>query len=163
MTVSDRRRPITATDFNRLLFALLLLAALAVLARLITRQETRADTIEGQVALAQWVQAADALFLKREWSMAADAYFGALEAGSRERLAVDPSVQKKLALCLSETGDSRSAVHFLRMYRQSLLEHRAYPSGRRVALSILAGDKDALERELAETERLLKTWEAGGA
>src|SRR5262245_47808813 len=58
---ADRRRPITTSDFNRLLFALLLLAALAVLARLVTRQESRAETPELEATLAQWSQTADAL------------------------------------------------------------------------------------------------------
>jgi hypothetical protein len=163
MTATDRRRPITATDFNRLLFALLLLAALAVLARLITRQESRAEEPDNRIALAQWVQTADALFLRGEWSMAAEAYFGALESASRERMAVESALHKKLAICLANIGDHRSATHFLRLYRQRLLEFQADPSGAYGGFANQSQDPESLARELAETETLLNTWEAAGA
>ena len=160
MTTSDRRRPVSASDFNRLLFALLLLAALAVLARLITRQESRAETTESQTTLAQWVQMADALFLKSEWSMAADAYFGALEASARDQLPVDPMLQKKLSICLAEQNDHRSAVHFMRLYRLRLLDYRDNPSK---GFAGAPNSPDSLEAELVESETLLKQWEAAGA
>lgn len=162
MTATDRRRPITTSDFNRLLFALLLLAALAVLARLITRQESRAATPENQVTLAQWSQTADALFLKQEWSMAADAYFGAMEAAARERFVVEPSLHKKLSICLAQSRDHRTAVHFMRLYRLRLLEYRADPD-QDSTLGALARDPEAFEQELSEIEALLKSWEAAGA
>ncbi len=160
MTASDRRRPVTASDFNRLLFALLLLAALAVLARLITRQETRAETTDSQASLAQWIQTADALFLKSEWTMAADAYFGALEAATRDRLPVEPMLQKKLSICLAELQDHRSAVHFMRLYRMRLLDYQDNPSSK---FAGAPADPVTLERELSESETLLKQWEAAGA
>lgn len=159
---ADRRRPITTSDFNRLLFALLLLAALAVLARLVTRQESRAESPELEATLAQWSQTADALFLKQEWSMAADAYFGALEAAAREGFVVEPALHKKLSICLAESRDHRTAVYFMRLYRMRLLEVQSDPGGKDSALGELAGDPMALARELSETETLLKTWEAAG-
>lgn len=160
MTASERRRPVTASDFNRLLFALLLLAALAVLARLITKQETRAEATDSETTLAQWVQAADALFLKSEWTMAADAYFGALEAATRDRLPVEPMIQKKLSICLAELQDHRSAVHFMRLYRMRLLDYRENPSAKFAGAPV---DEAALEQELIESESLLMQWEAAGA
>ena len=160
MTTSERRRPVGASDFNRLLFALLLLAALAVLARLITRQETRAESAETQATLAQWVQTADALFLKSEWSMAADAYFGALEAAARDQLPVEPMIQKKLSICLAEQRDHRSAVYFMRLYRLRLLDYRDNPARK---FAGAPADPAALDAELADSETLLKQWEAAGA
>jgi len=160
--MSERRRPITTSDFNRLLFALLLLAALAVLARLITRQESHAEAPEMQVTLAQWSQTADALFLKQEWAMAADAYFGAMETAARERFVVEPALHKKLSICLAESRDHRTAVYFMRLYRMRLLELQTDPSTRDSTMGLLANDPEALARELSETEALLKTWEAVG-
>ena len=43
MTVKGPRRPVSARDFNRLLFALLLLGGLTVMARLVTHQESQAN------------------------------------------------------------------------------------------------------------------------
>jgi hypothetical protein len=164
MTASERRRPVTASDFNRLLFALLLLAALAVLARLVTRQESRAEVRpEDEITLAQWVQTADALFLKGEWTMAADAYFSALEVAAREGLPAEPRWQKKLSLCLAESQDHRGALHFMRLYRLRLLECQRDPSLASWSQTHAPVDAEALARELAETEGLIQRWEAQGA
>jgi len=164
MTASERRRPITIGDFNRLLFALLLLAALAVVARLVTRQESHAEMQpERQITLAQWVQTADALFLKGEWAMAADAYYGALEAAASEELPVEPRLQKKLALCLAEIHDARGALHFMRIYHLRLQEWQANPRRHEGEFRDAAVGSGDLERELAETEALIRKWEAGEA
>lgn len=164
MTASERRRPVTARDFNRLLFALLILAAITVLARLITRQESQAQVEpEIQITLAQRVQTADALFLRREWQMAADALYGALEATAEAGAPTEPALHKKLAICLAESGDARGAVHFMRLYRLQLLEIKERPSLADVAPLDSLRDPLTLEGELADAETLLARWEASGA
>jgi hypothetical protein len=164
MTASDRRRPVTARDFNRLLFALLALAALTILARLITRQESRAaGQPEDQVTLAQWQQTADALFVRGEWRMAADAYYGALERAAALHVAPAPHVAKKLAICLSETGDRRGALYFLRLYRMRLLDAEQRPAANDYWAEDGLSDPETRALELTDTESLLKEWELRGA
>jgi len=124
MTAQGGRRPITSSDFNRLLFALVLLAALAIMARLVTRQETHADTVEATVTVAEWLRTADALFVRGEWAMAADAYFGALEHAAGGDRDVDVRVYVKLAESLYNRGERRAGLHFLRLYRAHLERYR---------------------------------------
>jgi hypothetical protein len=164
MTASERRRPVTARDFNRLLFALLLLAALTVLARLITRQESKAEMQpEEQISLAQWAQTADALFLRGEWQMAADAYYGAIEAAAASGQSPEPRMQKKLALCLAQSGDARGAMHYLRLYRLQLLQWQNQPSLHDLPPLDSLRDPAALAGEVAEVESLIQHWGGSGS
>jgi hypothetical protein len=160
MTAQGPRRPVTARDFNRLLFALLLLGALTVLARLVTRQETHAaDAGPDRVSLAQWVQTADALFVRGEWSMAADAYFGALEIAASQDAHTDPRLLKKLAISLHERGDHRIGIHFMRLYHARLIRFREERFVTDSALDGLLRDPGQLEAEVLSTEQQLKTWD----
>lgn len=167
MTASERRRPVTARDFNRLLFALMLLAALTVLARLVTRQESKAEVQPDlRITLAQWAQwaqTADALFLRGEWRMAADAYYGALEAAATSGLLPEPRWQKKLAICLAETGDERGAVHFMKLYRVRLLQWQGEPSLHDPSAFDSLRDPATLAGEVAEADALIQKWEGSGA
>jgi hypothetical protein len=125
MSAQGGRRPITSSDFNRLLFALVLLAALAIMARLVTRQDTHAEmNEEGTVTVAEWLRTADALFVRGEWAMAADAYFGALEQAAQGDRSVDVRVYAKLAESLYSRGERRAGLHFMRLYRSSLERYR---------------------------------------
>jgi len=81
----------------------------------------------------------------------------------REGLPVEPRLQKKLALCLAETHDSRGALHFMRIYRLCLLEWQRNPSRHEGAFRDAAVGSGDLSRELAETEALIRTWETGEA
>jgi hypothetical protein len=104
------------------LFALLLLGALTILARLVTKQESEAaGHDQTQTDIERWLQSADALFVSAEWSMAADAYFGALDAAAEAGRVLDPRLYKKLAECLLQRGDVRAGTYFLRQYREQLL------------------------------------------
>ena len=164
MTASERRRPVTARDFNRLLFALLLLAALTVLARLITRQESKAEMQpEEHASLAQWVQTADALFVRGEWHMAAEAYYGAIEAAAASDQRLEPRMRKKLALCLAQSGDSRGAMHYLKLYRLQLLQWQNQPSFHDLPPLDSLRDPTALAGEVAEVESLIQKWGASGS
>lgn len=123
MTSRGQRRPVSARDFNRLLFALLLLGALTILARLVTKQESKAAVNDqAQTEIERWLQTADALFVSGEWSMAADAYFGALDAAAEVGQTLDPRLYKKLAECLLQRGDVRAGTYFLRQYRTHLMQ-----------------------------------------
>jgi hypothetical protein len=113
---------VSARDFNRLLFALLLLGALTILARLVTKQESEAAGYDqAQTEIERWLQTADALFVSGEWSMAADAYFGALNAAAEAGRVLDLRLYKKLAECLLQRGEVRAGTYFLRLYREQLL------------------------------------------
>jgi hypothetical protein len=159
MTAQGHRRPVTARDFNRLLFALLLLAALTVLARLVSRQESRAETDRpDRVTFTQWVQTADALFVRGEWDMAADAYFGALEAAAETGMRFDPRLQKKLALSLHRRGNEREGLHFMRLYA-ARLEHLARERmAADLALDDPFHDPAVLAEELATVRAQLESW-----
>jgi hypothetical protein len=123
MTSRGQRRPVSARDFNRLLFALLLLGALTILARLVTKQESKAAVNDQtQTEIERWLQTADALFVSGEWRMAADAYFGALDAAAEVDPSLDPRLYKKLAECLLKRGDVRAGTYFLRQYRGHLVQ-----------------------------------------
>ena len=159
MTEKSGRRPVTAREFNRLLFALILLAALTVLARLVTRQESRAQTPDGgQASVAEWLRTADALFVRGEWDMAAEAYFGAVETAVRSGQEYDVRVNAKLAESLYRRGEKRTGIHFLRLYRSQLECIRA----RRGKPGLAPGDPflepGALDEELGQVDVLLQAW-----
>lgn len=159
MTSHGQRRPVTSRDFNRLLFALILLATLAVLARLVTRQESRAAGTEaGEISAAEWVRTADALFLRGEWEMAADAYLGAVETAVAHGIRLEVHVYRKLAESLRESGERRSAVYFMKLYRARLQEIAKHP-----LLVDYAAAEDGLqgkdiEAELADADAILAAW-----
>jgi len=159
MTSHGQRRPVTSREFNRLLFALVLLASLAVLARMVTRQESHAEGIKsGEVTQAEWVRTADALFLRGEWEMAADAYLGALETARTRSVEVDVRVYRKLAESLWECGERRSAAHFLRKYQSQLFDL----SSQRVLVDYAPEgdgfDREKLTAELAQVDAMLLAW-----
>lgn len=160
MTANGPRRPISARDFNRLLFALLLLGGLTVMARLITHQETQAHAGRDMITQAQWERSGDALFLRGQWDMAADAYFGAMERALENGRLDDPRLHKKLALSLYRQGDIRSGIHFLRMYRAMLL----HMSKDQIVTGLKVGDElhDPSMRasELTRVEDTLGVWSA---
>ena len=52
--------------------------------------------------------------------MAADAYFGALDAAAEVELALDPRVYEKLAECLLKRGERPCGHLFPRQYRAQL-------------------------------------------
>jgi hypothetical protein len=163
MTASDRRRPVTARDFNRLMFALLLLGALTVFARLITRQDSRAEGIAPDtVTLSQWLQTADALFVRGEWVMAADAYYGAMETAALQDAELEPRIYKKLSVCLLESGDRRGAIHFLRLYRADLLAYQRQPHSNHLPQDDPFRDPNMLAAELQALEQQLIAFEARG-
>lgn len=154
MTDHGQRRPITAREFNRLLMALILLASLAVLARLVTRQESRAaDMEETAVTAAEWVRTADALYLRSEWAMAAEAYLGALEAARDHKVELDPRVYRKLAESLWDSGERRAALYFLRDYRARLDHLDSHP----LAVGLRADAGFMSEQELADEKTLIDT------
>ena len=159
MTSHGQRRPVTSREFNRLLFALILLASLAVLARLVTRQESQAANAgSGEITAAEWVRTADALFLRAEWEMAADAYLGAIEAARTHAVDLDFKIYRKLAESLRECHEYRAAVHFLRTYRMHLGEL----SSRRVLVNYATEDEslsgDRLTAEIDAVDAMLARW-----
>jgi len=163
MTASDRRRPVTARDFNRLMFALLLLGALTVFARLVTRQDSHAESITPDtVTLAQWMQTADALLVRGEWVMAADAYYGAMETAALQDAELEPRTYKKLSACLEESGDRRAAIHFLRLYRVEWLAYQKKPHLKHLPQDDPFGDPDNLAAELVATGEQLLAMEVRG-
>jgi hypothetical protein len=163
MTASDRRRPVTARDFNRLMFALLLLGALTVFARLITRQESRAEgTAPDTVTLAQRLQTADTFFVRGEWVMATDAYYGAMETAALQGTELEPRIYKKLSACLEKSDDGRGGIHFLRLYRAELLAYQKKPHLKHMPKDDPFCDPDVLAAELVATEEQLVTMQARG-
>lgn len=158
MTAQGGRRPITSSDFNRLLFALVLLAALAVLARMIARQESRADTdTKSETTSAEFLRTGDALFVRGEWAMAADAYFGAFEAAATAGHDVDSRVYAKLAECLYNRGERRAGLHFLRLYRTALERYRATPRATANPADPLTVPEN-LDAEIVQTDLTLNQW-----
>jgi hypothetical protein len=158
MTAQGGRRPITSSDFNRLLFALVLLAALAVLARLIARQDSRADAgAPSATPAAEYLRTGDALFVRGEWSLAADAYFGAFEVAAAAGQAVDSRVYARLAECLYNRGERRAGLHFLRLYRTALERYRSVPP-----TTVDPADpfwvRENLEAEIVQTDMTLNQW-----
>ena len=159
MTSSGHRRPVSARDFNRLLFALLLLGALTILARLVTKQESRAaGNDQVQTETERWLQTADALFVSGEWSMAADAYFGALDAAFAVDHTLDPRLYKKLAECLLKRGDLRAGIHFLRQYRAKLSQIQTDRVTTGLPPDDPFYDAEALSNELDAVETELLAW-----
>jgi len=159
MTAQGGRRPITSSDFNRLLFALVLLAVLAILARLVTRQDTHAEmNEEGVVSVAEWLRTADALFVRGEWAMAVDAYFGALEQAAKNDRPVDVRVYAKLAESLYSRGERRAGLHFMRLYRARLERYRQSraPSGLDASDPFLVPEN--LDSELSHADATLTLW-----
>jgi hypothetical protein len=158
MTAQGGRRPITSSDFNRLLFALVLLAALAVLARMITRQESRADTnTPDGTPVAEWLRTGDALFVRGEWALAADAYFGAFEAAAVTGRSIDARVYAKLAESLYNRGERRAGLHFLRLYRTQLERYRTTnPASVDPADPLFVPEN--LETEIHQTDLTLNRW-----
>ena len=159
MTAQAGRRPITSSDFNRLLFALVLLAALAILARLVTRQDSHAEmTEEGVVSVSEWLRTADALFVRGEWAMAADAYFGALEQAAQSDRQLDVRVYAKLAESLYSRGERRAGLHFMRLYRARLERFRQS----RAPASLDPSDPflmpENLDSELSKADETLTLW-----
>lgn len=152
------RGTITPRAFNRLLFALILIAALAVLARLVTRQESRADNAGGNMAATEWLRTADALYLRGEWGMAADAYFGALEAAAAADTQLDIRVYSKLATSLYERGERRAGIHFMKMYRECLdaIRTRKHAAGLKPDDPFL--ESDSLATELGQVDDTLERW-----
>lgn len=163
MTAQGGRRPITSSDFNRLLFALVLLAALAVLARMITRQESRADTdVQSGTPVAEWLRTGDALFVRGEWTLAADAYFGAFEAAAESGRTVDPRVYAKLAESLYNRGERRAGLHFLRIYRTELLRYRSASPAATIDPTDPLLVPENLEAELNQIDQTLTRWSETG-
>jgi hypothetical protein len=152
------RGAITPRAFNRLLFALILIAALAVLARLVTRQESRAENGGGNMATAERLRTADALYLRGEWGMAADAYFGALEAAAVADTQLDIRVYSKLATSLYERGERRAGIHFMKMYRECLDGVRTGKSVARLKAGDPLFESDSLSAELGQVEGTLERW-----
>jgi hypothetical protein len=104
------------------------------------------------------VQTADALFVRGEWDMAADAYFGALEAAAETGLHFDPRLQKKLALSLHRRGNEREGLHFMRLYA-ARLEHLARDRmAADLALDDPFHDPDVLAEELEAVQTQLVAW-----
>lgn len=158
MTVNGPRRPVSARDFNRLLFALLLLGGLTVMARLITHQESLAHDDGGTITQAQWERSADALFLRGQWDMAADAYFGAMERSLENSQSGNPRLHKKLALSLYRQGDKRSGIHFLKLYRALLKRMSRDQILTGLSVSDELHDPSMLARELAGVDDTLIVW-----
>jgi hypothetical protein len=152
------RGNITPRAFNRLLFALILIAALAVLARLLARQESRADSSDATMAAGEWLHTADALYLRGEWSMAADAYFGALEAAAASDTQLDIRVYSKLATSLYWRGERRTGLHFMRLYRERLqgIRARKHTAGLSPDDPLLVSD--SLTVELGQVDDTLERW-----
>jgi hypothetical protein len=160
MSANGPRRPVTARDFNRLLFALLLLGALTVLARLVTRQDIHASDVGTGQTLAQWVQTADALFVRGEYATAAEAYFGALETAAAEGARFDPRIEKKLALSLYEKGEERTAIHYMRLFRARLLRYERGQNLSELALDDPFQAKPAVTEERLIVDEQLASWGA---
>lgn len=158
MTANGPRRPVSARDFNRLLFALLLLGGLTVMARLITHKESLAHSDRDAITQAQWERSADALFLRGQWDMAADAYFGAMERALENGRSDDPRLHKKLALSLYRQGDIRSGIHFLKLYRAMLhrMSKDQIVTGLKVSDEL--HDPSMLASELARVDDTLVAW-----
>ena len=161
MSANGPRRPVTARDFNRLLFALLLLGALTVLARLVTRQESHAATeTASRTTVVQWIQTADALFVRGEYATAAEAYFGALETAAARGERIDPRIEKKLALSLYEKGETRTGIHYMRLFRARLLRYERGQSLSELPLDDPFQSKPAVTEERVIVDEQLAAWGA---
>jgi hypothetical protein len=113
---------------------------------------------QAQTEIERWVQSADALFVSGEWSMAADAYFGALDAAAVADQALDPRVYKKLSHCLLERGDVRAGSYFMRQYRALLLQVKTDRVSPGLSPNDPFYDAQTLSDELSAVEAALTTW-----
>lgn len=159
MTAQVPRRPVTARDFNRLIFALLLLGALTVLARLVTRADIEASESESdRISMAQWLQTADAMFVRGAWEVAADAYLSALEMAVEADREPDPRLFKKLSLSLYSRGDHRLGIHFMQLYRVRLIRLAEGRLGVTLEPTDALLDPGPLQEERAFVEAQLSDW-----
>ena len=100
------------------------------------------------------------LSIRTQWSMAADAYFGALEIAASQDAHTDPRLLKKLAISLYERGDHRIGIHFMRLYHARLIRLREERFVTNPALDGLLHDPGQFDAEVLSTEQQLQAWDA---